>query len=81
MKFCQFAKNKIGRNSHIIFGTGKFQNIRAFSYKQHIILIMYTNTRLQSIGITSDFRTKFAQTYMHDQTFKTINIKIIITMS
>ena len=70
MKFCQFAKNKIGRNSPIIFGAGKFQNIRAFDYKQNIILIMYTNTRFQSIGITSDFGTKFAQNNMQERTFK-----------
>ena len=66
MKFCQFAKNKIGRNSPIIFGAGKFQNIRAFDYKQNIILIMYTNTRFQSIGITSGFETKFAHQQMTD---------------
>ena len=40
---------------------------------------MYANTRFQSIGITSDFGTKFPQNYANDKTFEKINIKIVIT--
>ena len=44
----------------------------AFVYNLQIILIMYTNTRFQSTGTTSDF----VQTYMNDKSFAKINIKI-----
>ena len=41
---------------------------------------MYTNARFQSVETTSDFGTKFPQTYMTDKTFGKINIKIIISI-
>ena len=41
---------------------------------------MYRNTRFQSVETTSDFGTKFAQTYMNDTTFEKINIKIEISV-
>ena len=31
---------------------------------------MHTNARFHSIGITSDFGTKFAQNYMNDKSFE-----------
>ena len=47
----------MGRNLPVIFWTRKFWKIRAFDYNQHIISMMYTNARFQSIGTTSDFGT------------------------
>ena len=43
-----------------------------------MMLIMYTNAKFQSVGTTSDFRTKFNQNYLNDKTFEKINIKIVI---
>ena len=46
------------------------------------IIIMYNDTKFQSIGqTTSDFRSKFAQNYINDKTFKKINVKIVININ
>ena len=65
------------RNLPIISGTRKVWKIRAFDYNHHITLIMYANTRFQSIEIISDFRTKFAQNCVNDKTFEKINNEIV----
>ena len=67
-------------NLSIIFWTQNFWKIRGFDYNQHIVLIMYTNSRFQSTGATSDFGTKFAQNYMNDKLFEKIIIKIEISI-
>ena len=41
---------------------------------------MYTNTRFQAIGTTSDFGTKFGQNYVNDKIFEKLNIKIVISI-
>ena len=42
---------------------------------------MYNDTKFQSIEQTaSDFRSKFAQNYISDKTFKKINVKIVISI-
>ena len=38
---------------------------------------MYANATFQPIETTSDFGTKFAQSYMNVKTFEKINIKIV----
>ena len=53
-----------------IFRTRKFLKIRAFDYNQHIILIMYTNAKYQSIGTKSDVGIKFPPIYMNEKTLK-----------
>ena len=53
---------------------------RDFDYNHHIISIMYTNARFQSIRTTSGFWTIFAQDYVNDKTFGKINIKIVISI-
>ena len=43
---------------------------------------MYNDTKFQSTGqTTSDFRSKFAQNYINDKTFKKINVKIVININ
>ena len=43
---------------------------------------MYNDTKFHSIGqTTSDFRSKFAQNYINDKTFKKINVKIVININ
>ena len=68
------------RNFPIIYWTRKFWKIRALDYNQHIILIMYTNARSQSVGTTSGFGTKFPPKNMTDKNFEKINIKIVINI-
>ena len=53
-----------------VFWTRKFLKITAFDYNQHIILIMYTNAKFQSIGTKSDFGIKFPPIYMNKKTLK-----------
>ena len=67
-------------NLSIIFWTQNFWKIRGFDYNQHIVLIMYTNSTFQSLGVTLDFGTKFAQNYMNDKLFEKIIIKIEISI-
>ena len=41
---------------------------------------MYTNTRFQSIGITSNCGTKFAQNYINGKTLGKTKIEIVLNM-
>ena len=74
------TRNKMELNFPIIFLTRKFWKIRAFGFNQHIVLIMYRNSRFQLIGATSDFGTRFAQIYINHKMFEKINIKIEISV-
>ena len=63
-------------NLPITFWTPKSWKIRAFDHNQHIGLIMYTNSRFQSIGATSDFETKFAQNSINSKTELSVTLKL-----
>ena len=64
----------------IKFGQENFEKLE-LSIITNIIIIMYNDTKFQSIEQTaSDFRSKFAQNYINDKTFKKINVKIVISI-
>ena len=66
MKSREFRENQMKRS----ILNKKILKITAFDYNQHIILIMHTNAKFQSIGTKSDFRIKFPPIYMNKKTSK-----------